>query len=209
VSQEQEPIDPSTDQPPSEHGGGEHAGSSEDDIVAHEAKMRKHAKKEKRKANEPPAHDDELNIVALMDAFTIILVFLIKSYASDPTQITQGDEVKLPTSTTHTMIPEAVPLVVSKKGILVDNQAVVRVMDDGLVDPSEKQGVFIPRLAEALKKQADHHKMIARYNTKVKFEGLLLVVADKNTKFTTLTDVLYTAGQVEFGQFKFAVLKNE
>jgi hypothetical protein len=104
---------------------------------------------------------------------------------------------------------EAVPLVVSRKGILVNNQAVVRLLDDGQVDPTEKQGMIIPKLAEALKKEADQHKMIARFNSKVKFEGLLLVVADKGTKFTTLTDVLYTAGQVEFGQFKFAVLKNE
>src|SRR4051794_37986601 len=101
-------------------GGGEHGGhvTTSEEHAAREAKLRKHEKAATRKERAPPSHDDELNIVALMDAFTIILVFLIKSYASDPTQITQGDEVKLPVSSTTSSIVEAVPLVVSKKGIL-------------------------------------------------------------------------------------------
>lgn len=208
MAREEETIDPTINELPPPASADPHEMEGEE-AKARLHKARKAHKAEKRKSREPASHDGELNIIPLLDAFTIILVFLIKSYASDPTQITQGDDIKLPTSNTLLSITEAVPLVVSKKGILVNNVAVVRVMDDGTVDPSERQGSFIPRVAEALKKEADHHKMIARYNPKVKFEGLLLIVADKNTKFTTLTDVLYTAGQVEFGQFKFAVLKNE
>jgi biopolymer transport protein ExbD len=183
---------------------GMHQDSEAEEAEARERKLKKKAKKRHEED-----HSGELNIVALMDAFTIILVFLIKSTASDPTQITQGDDIRIPASSALLSVPEAVPLVISRKGILVDSQAVVRIMDDGRVDPSEKQGFLVPRLAEALKKQAEHYKMISRYNSKVKFEGLLLIIADKETKFDTLTDVLFTAGQMEFGQFKFAVLKNE
>jgi biopolymer transport protein ExbD len=197
------PIDPAMNGlPPPEM----HHDSEAEEAEARERKLKKKAKKAKHTEED---HAGELNIVALMDAFTIILVFLIKSYASDPTQITQGDDIKIPSSTSTLSVVEAVPLVISKKGVLVNSQAVVRIMDDGKVDPSEKQGFLINKVAEALKKEAEHHKMIARFNTKVKFEGLLLIVADKDTKFETLTDVLFTAGQVEFGQFKFAVLKNE
>ena len=196
-----EMIDPSINAPPLHHSAAE--------IEKEEAEARERKLKKKAKKRVEEDHSGELNIVALMDAFTIILVFLIKSYASDPTQITQGDDIKIPTSTTTLSVVEAVPLVISKKGVLVNSQAVVRIMDNGLVDPAEKQGFLIGRVAEALKKEAEHHTMISRFNSKVKFEGLLLIVADKDTKFETLTDVLFTAGQVEFGQFKFAVLKNE
>lgn len=200
---EEEVIDPSVNElPVPQHGHGH-----DEEHEAHEAKKRKEEKKAKKHHEEE--HAGELNIVALMDAFTIILVFLIKSYASDPTAITQGDDIQLPQSNTLLSVPEAVPLVISKKGILVNSQAVVRLLDNGEVDPTQKQGFRILPLVEALKKEADHHKMIGRYNTKVKFEGLLLIVADKGTKFSTLTDVLVTAGQVEFGQFKFATLKLE
>jgi hypothetical protein len=34
-------------------------------------------------------------------------------------------------------------------------------------------------------------------------------VADKKTTFQTLTQVLYSAGRAEFGQYKFAVLKKD
>jgi biopolymer transport protein ExbD len=194
----EEPIDPSINELPT---GGDHHSAEEEE--AHAAKLKKQAKKAAKKHGES---DEGLNIVALMDAFTIILVFLIKSYQSDPTTITQDDNMTVPQSSTTLMIVEAVPLVITKKSILVADQAVVKLVD-GSIDPTERQGFGVPRVAEALKKEADKHKMIARFNSKVKFEGMLLVVADKGTKFQTITDVLFTAGQVEFGKFKFAVLR--
>jgi len=171
-----------------------------------EFRIAKARKAEKKAKKHEPAGEEGLNIVPLLDAFTIILVFLIKSYQSDPTAITQDENLKLPTSTTTQMILEAVPVVITKKGVLVGDQAVVRVID-GNVDPSEKQGFGVPRITEALKKEAEKQKMIARFNSKVQFEGILLIVSDKETKFQTLTDVLYSAGQAEFGKFKFAVLR--
>ncbi len=171
-------------------------------------KIRVAAKKAARKEHGPGEVSEELNIVALMDAFTIILVFLIKSYSSDPTNITQSADLTLPRSTTTLAITEAVPLVITQKAILVANKAVARMGPDG-VDATEKQGMMLPRVIEALKKEAENQKMIERYNSKVKFEGLVLVIADKKIQFHTLTEVLYSAGQAEFGQYKFAVLKNE
>ena len=195
-------IDPSVNDlpPPALH-------TSEDD-EAEQAKLReiKKAKKEKRKPHEVA---EELNIVALMDAFTIILVYLIKSYSSDLANITQSAELTLPASQTLLSIVEATPLVITSKAILVNNKAVARMTDKG-VDPTEMgNSMTITHVLEALKKEADGQKMISRYNAKVKFEGLLLVVADKKTTFQTLTEVLYTAGQAEFGQYKFAVLRKE
>jgi len=172
--------------------------------------LRKLAKKQQRKARVPHGHEDELNIVALLDAFTIILVFLIKSYAADPAQITTSADLTLPVSVSQLNVVDAVPIVITRKAVLVNNNAVVRMTDKG-IDPAEKTSnpLFIPRIHEALKAEADHQKLIARYNNKAKFEGLLLVVADKAIAFHTLTEILYTAGQAEFGNFKFAVLRND
>lgn len=198
----EEPIDASVnDLAPVESGHTEDEGR-----IAH---LRKLEKKATRKSREPPSHDDELNIVALMDAFTIILVFLIKSYSSDPTAITQSEELKVPQSTSLLSVVEATPLMITRLSIVVNDKMVVR-MKDGAVDASEKDNqLLIPRLRDALVEEAKHQKLMAQYNSKVKFEGMLLVVADKGTPFNTLTEVLYTAGQAEFGNYKFAVLKNE
>jgi biopolymer transport protein ExbD len=188
--------DPSVNEQP-------HVESSAEEEEAHASKLKKKARKDKHKHAEG---DEGLNIVALMDAFTIILVFLIKSYQADPTVITQDDNMQLPQSSTILLLVEAVPVVITKKGILVADQAVVKLVD-GNIEPSDKQGFIIPRVAEALGKEVEKHRMIERHNSRVKFEGLLLLVADKNTKFQVLTDVLVTAGQKEFAKFKFATLR--
>ena len=114
MAKEEEQIDPSVNQPPAQHGEG-HTSDAEEN-AAHEAKVRKHEKKEKRKEREPPSHDDELNIVALMDAFTIILVFLIKSYASGPSVWTRT--INKPVAGT---VRVAVAGVEQTSGITIDN----------------------------------------------------------------------------------------
>ena len=39
--------------------------------------------------------------------------------------------------------------------------------------------------------------------------GMALIIAHKETNYRLLNEVLYTAGQAQFGQFKFAVIKRE
>ena len=54
--------------------------------------------------------------------------------------------------------------------------------------------------------------MFARYNKKkqeLQFKGLLTIIADRRVPFRLLTEVLYTAGQAEYGAYKFAVIKEE
>jgi len=179
-----------------------------DENTLREERVRKKHKKQQRKGRDPESHDEELNIVALMDAFTIILVFLIKSYASDPTQITMTKELEVPKSTSVLSVVEAVPLAITRSAILVADKPVLR-LNDGAVDATAKQNMFVSALHQALKDEAEKQKLIQRYNSKVKFEGLLLIIADRRTPFQTLTEVLYTAGQAEFAQYKFAVLKLE
>lgn len=199
----EEVIDPSINElpPPSD----DHHGADEELM---EAKHRKMKKKAKRIEREPESHDDELNIVALMDAFTIILVFLIKSYASDPTAISQDKDIQLPASTTQLSVVEAVPVVITQNAVLVNDKAVVKIIDKG-IDPAEKQGMAVPRLVEAMREEADRQKKIGALNQRVKFEGLMLLVADKGTHYKVITEVLYAGGQAEFGNFKFAAMKIE
>lgn len=154
-------------------------------------------------------HEGELNIVALMDAFTIILVFLIKSYTSDPTAITQDAQLRLPMSNSHLAVSEAVPLVVTQEAVMVNDKRVLQIQS-GVIAPQDKQDAFlVPALYQALQVEAERQKAMGRYNDQVQFNGLLLVVADKRVPFRTLTEVLYTAGKAQFGNYKFAVVKND
>lgn len=109
---------------------------------------------------------------------------------------------RLARSTSLLPIAEAVPLVITKNGVLLNNQLVVRLMDDGRIDPSALgSSMTISPLVAALRNEADHQKMYSRYNPAAKFEGLLLIIGSDQAKFETLTQILYSAGQAEFGGY--------
>jgi biopolymer transport protein ExbD len=162
------------------------------------------AKKEKRRNRK--VVKEKLLINSLMDAFTIILCFLLKSFGSDPVQIRQSDELMLPrTSEEEKGLEDAIVIAISKRAIMVQDNKVAD-LRDGAVDESLKRdgqdGLLINPLLDALKERVQHLKMLAA-RTNNPFEGMALVVADSKTSYRLLTEVLYTAGQAEFQKFKF------
>ena len=64
-------------------------------------------------------------------------------------------------------------------------------------------------VAEALTEAADNEKKIAQYSQSKVFKGIAILIADKRIPFRLLSEVMYTAGQAEYGNFKFAVIKKE
>lgn len=156
-------------------------------------------------------HEYPLNITAMMDMMTIILVYLLKSYSADPTNITPQQDLTMPFSTTRLKVEAAVPLAVSKHSILVNDKEVCRIIN-GKVDPNCKENkddsqYLIQTLYSALDQERQKQEEIAAYNPNQQFKGLILVMGDKDTPFRVISEVLYTAGQAQFGNFKFIVLK--
>ena len=184
-----------------------HTGASPEDVDARWQAKRK-LKKAARRKRKP--EDMPLIITSLMDAFTIILCFLLKTYGSDPVNITQSNELRLPGSVAKAPLKAATTIAITRNAILVDDARVVD-LRDGAVDPSNKRdgatGYFINPLFDSLTEAAQNQKLIASRNQQVQFDGLALILGHKTTTFRTLTEVLYTAGQAEYNQFKFAVVQ--
>jgi len=178
--------------------------SQVDDLWLAKRQARKEGKGE-RKFEQMP-----LMITSLMDAFTIILCFLMKSFGSDPVQIRESDELKLPRTTEQEKkLEDAIVIAVSTKGIMVQDIKVADIRN-GMVDESMKRdgqdGLLINPLHDALKERVQHLKMMAA-RTGSQFGGMALVVADAKTNYRLLTEVLYTAGQAEFEKFKFVCVE--
>ncbi len=175
-----------------------------DDRWLKKRKMKKDARR-KRKIPDMP-----LIITSLMDAFTIILCFLLKTYGSDPVNITQSADLRLPGSHSKVPLSAATTIAITRNAILVDDRRVCD-LRDGAIDPSNKRdgatGYFINPLFDALTEAAQNQKLIASRNQQIQFEGLALILGHKTTTFRTLTEVLYTAGQAEYSQFKFATVQ--
>ncbi len=167
----------------------------------------------RRKAREAAGEIRELNIVAMMDMMTIILVFLLKSYQASAINVNMSEELTIPQSTTQLHPQENITVTVSAKEVAVNDRKVVDVQA-GLIPAAAKEGgradaFYVGAVYEALKKEVDKQKYIARYNKDAPFAGRINVVVDKKIPYRTLMDVLYTAGQAELGEYKFMVLKND
>jgi biopolymer transport protein ExbD len=165
--------------------------------------------RKQRKARRLPEAEATVTINSLMDAMTIILVFLLMNYSADPLRIDSSEDLKLPASTTEINPEPSAAVTVTGKGIVVNDKLVVAVKE-GTVDKAHKAGdetsLNIQPLFDALNEEATRQKEMARLSG-AKFEGVLTVIADENTPYRLVTEVLYTAGQAEFQKFKFAALK--
>ena len=161
---------------------------------------RRTAKKE-RKFDSP-----KLVINSLMDAFVIILCFLLKSFGSDPVQIRESEDLKLPRSNAEGPLEDAVVIGISKNSIQVNDKKVVN-LRNGVVDESQKregaQGLLITPLHQALEEQMNHLNLIAARHNQGDVNKAALVVADKGTRYRLISEVLYTAGQAQFRDFRF------
>ncbi|MCA9559588.1 MAG: biopolymer transporter ExbD [Myxococcales bacterium] len=165
--------------------------------------------RKQRKARRLPDGEATVTINSLMDAMTIILVFLLMNYSADPLRIDSSDFFLNETATTEINPEPSAAVTVTGKGIVVNDKLVVAVKE-GTVDKAHKAGdetsLNIQPLFDALNEEATRQKEMARLSG-AKFEGVLTVIADENTPYRLVTEVLYTAGQAEFQKFKFAALK--
>lgn len=158
-----------------------------------------------------------LTITSLMDAMTIILCFLLKSYEASDVTVVASDDLQIPTSSALVQIKKSVALVVSQKGILVEGEPAVAVEevvdDDGNVTfqvaESEKKGQLITELYDMLLDKAEEQKEIAASTglAEAEFKGEILLQCDRELPFSLIREVMYTAGQAQFGSFRFVVVK--
>lgn len=173
------------------------------------------------KATRRVSTDDELNITSMMDMFTIILVFLLKSYSTEDISVAASGDLQLPVSYSKKAPELAVNLVVSKTQVVVDGVPVMdltRVPDETnpgqeliAVPEDEKNGQMINKLFERLLEKAEQAKALAEAsgNTEHEFKGQILLQCDKTLPFAVIREVMYTAGQAQFGEFRFVVYKQD
>lgn len=168
--------------------------------------------------NEREHEIDFLNIVAMLDMMTIILVFLLMSMASSSASIPQSKDLTLPASILQSEPhQEGVAVVVTKSQILVgDNPNPVVVLpsreslaQSGLDATYKKSGIndlHIVPLAESLLhvREMDKRLLIAKGLDPSTSEAIVIV--DETTPYRLLIEVLYTLGASSFGKYHLMVI---
>ncbi len=175
------------------------------------AEQRERAKRKEKRLKKRAVDDGgPVNINSLMDIMVIILVFLLKNYGDEPIKVV-GEDLKAPDSSTQLTPEDMTTITISQKVILVNNKKAADVKN-GAVDKSQKRGgvdgmVIQPlfdELTEAIKRKKREMKLLGQ-----PYEPTATIISDQTTPFRLLTEVMYTAGQAELNQFKFAVVKTD
>lgn len=164
----------------------------------------------------------ELNLIAMMDMMTILLVFLIKSYGAADISVAMGDDLMPPTSSAILAPVPSITLTVTKKDIAVGEKGVVNLMKDEKGEPrvpaDKLQGLLIVPVKEALDKEVEKNRNILANNAAARARAdkdpdkdpskMLTIIGDKDMSYEMLFSILGTAGQAELKYFKFLVISS-
>lgn len=146
-----------------------------------------------------------LNLTAMMDVMTILLVYLIKVYASSPENITLNDDLRPPASTAPDAVVPAIKVLVSQSAIVVDEKVVLRLEKGAVVVEGDATAGKYQPLARALEKRVSEVREVAARTGGKEFDGILMVVADEDAPYGLIADVLIQAGKAQFTSYRLTV----
>lgn len=164
---------------------------------------------------------DFLNITAMLDLMTIILVFLLQSMASSTASIQENDDLQLSRSIMQgDPSDQGVILVISKTAIILgeEGEPVVRLpsreqlAQQGLDAKHKRSGpndLYIVPLANRLRNARKLDKAVRAAKQLDPKTSEAIIIADAKTPYRLLIEVLYTLGQSEFGKYHLMVMKRK
>ena len=150
--------------------------------------------------------EGSVNINSLMDAVTIILIFLLMNFSTDPMKVTPHSKLQLPTSNTQLIAREkTVTLTVAADQILVNDAPVITV-NNNEVDSVEADKLEIPQLKVHLDEVVNKTKAL-NAQTGQAFKDVITIIVHGDIHYRLIQKVIFTAGISSFTKFKFAVVK--
>ena len=158
-----------------------------------------------RKSRKFGNNDIGLNITSMMDAFTIVLVFLLKSFAADGNLITQADNLRLPLSASQKTIKEiALTVIVDRNAVLVDDEIVIKTADIG-----KQEDLIVPKMLDILKEKREKEIKVALMLGEEDEEkkGKVIVQLDRNIPYDIMYKVMATCGNAGYSNIAFAVVQ--
>jgi biopolymer transport protein ExbD len=152
------------------------------------------------------AKNTGLIITSLIDFFSVVVIYLMKSYSSEGSILTNADNLVLPNSMSTTKPKDIhVQVAAANDMILVDNVPVVPTEDVRKI-PQEESDPIIKKLEEKLKACYAQEEEMVRLGALNKIEGDITIQVDKNVDFDVLFKIMNTCGKVGYNKMNFAVM---
>ncbi len=151
----------------------------------------------------------ELQITSMADIFTILLVFLLKSYSTGAANITPGKDMMLPNAMASESAVEALKVEVSETSVQVEGKPVAS-LQKFLFDKTDiKENGSSKLLGEALATERKRQVLIAQSNNDVKVDPKIVIIADQRVPYMTIKSVLASAAVNGYTDFKLAVVQEK
>jgi len=154
-------------------------------------RMDKHHLRNKRSAS--------LNLVSLMDIFTILVFFLLVN-SSDVETLPNAKDLQLPESIAEAKAKETVVIIIGEEDIIVQGVSVAKV-----ADVLALKGNIIPQLRRALKSQND--RVLRRDAQDEIADREVTIMGDKEIPYRLLKKVMATCTESDYGKISLAVLQ--
>lgn len=161
------------------------------------------SKRKKHRRRQP--REMTLQITSMVDVFTILLVFLLKSYSTEGHLVHIAEAIRLPSSTAQEAIQPAAAVAFNGQSLFLDGQLLIPDVGPYVASPEP----LIEPLYQALTALAARSKEVAAVNPAVVFTGEVVLQGDREIPFRLLKKVIYTAGQAEYVNQTLAVFREE
>ena len=140
----------------------------------------------------------------MMSLFSILIVFMLKNFTTQPEVGTTSEKFKLPVSTALKVPEPALKIVLTADYLLVDDMIL---MEIGIIRKQKK--LLINPLYSALNKNRERAELISRSNKNLTFKGNVLMQSDRNIDFSVIKKVMYTTGQAGYETINMVVITKE
>ena len=182
-------------------------------IVQYKAELRKAIR---RNAMEPEIN--YLNITAMLDIMTIILVFLLKTLGESSASVPKSRDLMLPKSIIQTQpAQEGVRVTISKSQLLVGSDKVLDLpnpqsLAQSGVEARHKRGansLYIVPLGNALASARQIDRALREAKGLDPGSSEAIIIADATIPYRLFVEVLFTLGQNEFGKYHLMVMQSK
>lgn len=141
-----------------------------------------------------------LNLVSLMDIFTILVFFLLVT-SSNAQQLPKKKDIRLPTSIAKKAPEETLIIAISQKSILVQGFEVATI-EEVTQDPSP----LIAGLGKELLFQASKMRIVKTADGKVKGKSVT-IMGDETIPYDLLRKILATCRDANYTHIAFAAMQ--
>jgi biopolymer transport protein ExbD len=153
----------------------------------------------RNKKKKPPA-DFSLQITSMADIFMILLVFLLKSYATSMTNISPVSKLQLPEVTATGVAKESLKIEVSRDTVTIDDKPSLTLHDFQFEDGEMSQGEGSPTISRVLNEER-------KKTPDPNMDSALVVMADEGTPYATIKRVVASAAGAGFVDLQLLVVQ--